>query len=139
VSKFHPLHTTHPFVTAWRNIQARCTDPRDIAYKHYGGKGITVCNRWYFFSWFYEDMFSTWKQGLQIDRIDNAKGYEPGNCRWVVAAENVRNSSLAKLTYEQVQQIRERLKSQPKQTLLAKEFGVTSQTICDIKHGRSWQ
>jgi len=138
VSKFNPLTSKHPFTTVWRNIHARCYDPRDVAYRHYGGKGITVCERWRAFPNFYADMFPFYAVGLQIDRIDNTKSYQPDNCRWVTAAINVRNSSLAKLTQEQVTTIRLRLVSKPNQTKLAREFGVTPQTICDIKHGRSW-
>ena len=139
MSKFHPLTSRHPFTTAWRNIWARCTDPRDIAYYCYGQRGIKVCAQWLDFRQFFTDMHPTWGPKLQIDRIDNNGDYCKENCRWVSAAINVRNSSLATLTQAQVDEIRLRLGSKPNQTRLAAEYGVTPQTICDIKKGRSWQ
>ena len=139
MSKFAPLTSRHPFVTVWRNIHARCYNKKDIAYYRYGGRGIQVCAQWSSFRRFFKDMYPAYRFGLQIDRIDNSGNYEASNCRWVTPAENVRNSSLAKLTVTQVSQIKERLLTKPNQTALAREFGVTPQTICDIKNGRSWQ
>lgn len=77
----------------WHNIIHRCDNPNFISYKDYGAKGISYCDRWKDFLNFYEDMFSTYKDGLQIDRIDNNKGYSPENCRWVTPQENQRNKS----------------------------------------------
>lgn len=60
-------------------------------YKWYGARGINVCPEWSKFSAFYADMFPTYSKGLQLDRIDNDKGYSPENCRWVSSKENNRN------------------------------------------------
>lgn len=88
---------------AWTHAKKRCTNPRDGAYRNYGGRGITMCRKWTeSFQAFYEDM-GPCPEGLTLDRIDNEGHYEPGNCRWtnrVVQNNNTRNTVL--ITYEGV-------------------------------------
>lgn len=61
-------------------------------YNYYGGKGIHVCERWInSFENFLEDMEDSFEEGLELDRIDNSKGYSPENCRWVNHSENMLN------------------------------------------------
>lgn len=75
----------------WSAINRRCSNPNADDYARYGGRGITVCERWVkSFEAFYADMGEP-PAGMQIDRIDNGKGYEPGNCRWVTSSANNRN------------------------------------------------
>ena len=73
-------------------MKQRCTNPGKTGYKNYGGRGIKVCKHWEKFENFRDDMLSTYKKGLQIDRIDNDGDYKPTNCRWVTRTENVRNA-----------------------------------------------
>lgn len=76
----------------WKTMMHRCYDPKRERYKDYGGRGITVCNEWHdpnsFINWSYTHGY---QDGLQIDRVDNDRGYSPDNCRWVTAKENSRN------------------------------------------------
>lgn len=74
----------------WKNMLMRCLDPKNRDYRHYGGRGIGVCERWRTFDNFLADM-GVKPNGLTIDRIDNDRGYEPGNCRWVTQGENNKN------------------------------------------------
>lgn len=77
--------------TTWINMKQRCNNPNNIDYKHYGGRGITICERWLeSFDNFYADMGPK-PEGMSIDRIDNNKGYEPGNCKWSNQIEQIRN------------------------------------------------
>ena len=87
--KTHGMSYTDTF-KIWTGILRRCTNPNFKGYKRYGGRGITVCDRWLKFENFLEDMGQ--RPGkLQIDRIDNDGDYEPGNCRWVTCKENCNN------------------------------------------------
>lgn len=73
---------------SWKSMHERCEDPRNESYPRYGGKGITVCERWAEFVPFLEDMGERPSKDYQIDRIDPKGNYEPSNCRWLTRAEN---------------------------------------------------
>ena len=82
----------HPAFGVWHSMKQRCEDPNHPAFHNYGGRGITVCSRWQSsFENFWEDMGPTYRQGLDLDRIDNDKGYSPENCRWTSRKINCRN------------------------------------------------
>lgn len=81
-----------PLYKRWAGIKQRCTDPNHESYKNYGGRGIKLCKRWFDFAAFAADVGDPPSPKYQLDRIDNSKGYQPGNVRWVTQAENNRNS-----------------------------------------------
>lgn len=72
-----------PTYTVWHSMKQRCLNPNSRAYPNYGGRGISVCERWLEFPNFLADMGERPAPELTLDRIDGNKGYEPGNCRWV--------------------------------------------------------
>jgi len=85
----HGLSHTRAY-QVWRNMKVRCFNPRYRDYSCYGGRGITVCERWLILENFYADMGDP-PPGMSLDRIDPDGNYQPGNCRWATAAEQIAN------------------------------------------------
>jgi hypothetical protein len=65
----------------WASMLDRCENERNEHYADYGGRGISVCERWHDFANFFADMGHK-PEGLTLDRIENNKSYEKNNCRW---------------------------------------------------------
>ena len=81
-----------PTYQSWRGMVQRCTNPKANGYRHYGGKGVCICERWRKFARFLADMGER-PEGTTIDRIDVNGHYEPGNVRWATATTQMRNTS----------------------------------------------
>lgn len=86
----HGLTNTRIF-KIWAGIRKRCTNPKSIAYKDYGGRGIKICERWSDFENFYADMIDGYTDTLTLDRIDPNGDYCKENCRWATPKEQSRN------------------------------------------------
>jgi len=85
----HPHPNEHH---AWRDMRRRCNNPKHEDYQNYGGRGISVCDRWEVsFDNFMEDMGPRPGPGYSIDRIDNDGNYEPENCKWATKKEQGQN------------------------------------------------
>lgn len=77
----------------WRGMVGRCHNPREPSFHNYGGRGIQVCEEWrHDFQAFFADMGPKPSPSHSIDRIDNEKGYRPGNCRWTTNTVQMNNT-----------------------------------------------
>lgn len=89
----------HRLYRIWANMKSRCYNPNSTHYKHYGGRGIQICDQWRndfkaFYDWAMKNGYS---DELSIDRIDINGDYEPNNCRWATDNEQARNTSTNKI------------------------------------------
>lgn len=101
VAKTGDCRRTHggsnsPEYRSWTSMIRRCSDEKCPGYERYGGRGISVCDRWKSFENFVADMGQRPK-GMSIDRIDYDGNYEPDNCRWADAKTQSSNTSVAVL------------------------------------------
>lgn len=79
-----------PTYLSWQGMKKRCLDLRHKHYSNYGGRGVTVCDRWMHFENFLADMGKR-PAGLTLERINNDGNYEPSNCKWATWKEQAQN------------------------------------------------
>ena len=83
---------SHRLYKTWAGMKNRCYNEKNPKYKHYGARGIQVCERWLDVKNFIEDMYPSYQEGLTLDRIDVNGNYEPDNCRWATSNTQARNT-----------------------------------------------
>lgn len=124
---------------SWIAMKTRCNVPGSAGYQWYGGRGITVCERWLVFESFLADMGKR-PPGTTLDRFPNGNGnYEPGNARWASHDDQARNRSNTKLTPDLVQEILGRLEHGESQSAVARRMNISSSNINAIWHRRTWR
>lgn len=84
------FNTQHYLYDTWETMRKRCTNPNYKGYSNYGGRGITVCDRWNDFTLFVEDMGER-PQGYTLERTDVNGNYEPSNCVWATRSQQCLN------------------------------------------------
>ncbi len=124
----------------WHSMVSRCHNKNSQSFKNYGDRGIFVCDEWrnniiLFHSWCIDNGY---KVGLQLDRIDNDKGYSQDNCRFVTARENMRNNRQTKLNIEIATNIKKMLSQGIKQKDIAKIYNIDASSVSNIKRGITW-
>ena len=131
---------------AWKSMLQRCNSSTRPDWPRYGGRGITVCERWHRFENFLVDMGACPPE-LSLDRINNDGNYEPGNCRWATLEQQTRNRRYiggelhwnAKLTVRDVIAIRELAANGMTYRALASKFGVSHSNIGLIVRRQEWR
>lgn len=89
--------TDHPLYSVWTDMNRRCYTKTRKDFEYYGGRGITVCSEWNRYNKkgfvnFLCDMESTFKVGLELERLDTNRGYDPSNCIWSDRKTQVNNT-----------------------------------------------
>lgn len=124
----------------WQSIKTRCFNSNYKYYKNYGGRGITVCDRWLeSYSNFLEDVGRAPSPHYSIDRIDNDGNYEPDNCRWATSAEQSRNQRTTKLNEDLVRYIRQQRQLGTKLKVLAEELGIDIANVSAVANYKTWK
>lgn len=98
-------NTSHPLWDMFYQMNERCSNDKHKYYSYYGGRGITVCDRWDInredsFENFLEDMGER-PEGMSLDRVDNNRGYSKDNCRWATREQQANNTRTVRfITHE---------------------------------------
>jgi hypothetical protein len=114
----------------WAGIKDRCTNPNNESWVDYGGRGIFICDEWKRdFAAFREHIGDRPSPRHSVDRIDNSRGYEPGNVRWATPVEQARNTRRSHRRDENVERIRSMNNAGLKRREIAQLLGLRRKAI----------
>lgn len=151
-TRTHGLSSTI-FYKRYTGMMTRCYNLKSKGYENYGGRGITVCERWHTFENFRDDMYESYlehrkahhgKWQTSLERINNNLGYSPDNCKWATPVEQSSNkrtpsiNSQARLTPKQVVNILH-CQGSVSSVKLGLLYGVSSTTILNVWNRKYWR
>lgn len=118
-------------------MRQRCLNPNSDKFKWYGGRGISICERWNSFANFLADMGER-PSGMTIDRICNDGNYEPSNCRWATQLDQTRKQAKNVLTEATAMQLRKDRAAGMNYKELGDKYGVSKTTAHRCAVGITW-
>jgi hypothetical protein len=131
--------TRTPLYNVWKEMRQRCKNENHARWENYGGRGIKVHPEWdASYEAFFRDVGSTYKLGLQIDRINNDGNYEPGNTRWVDRKTNVRNSRTIVINQEDVGLVKTLYALGCKPAEISRSMGISKHIVRGITYQTTW-
>lgn len=129
-----------PEYLSWRSMNKRCTNPNEVGYKYWGGRGISVCQRWKdSFEAFLEDMGPRPSPAHTLDRRDNEGDYNKENCRWATRTQQSRNSRGTVLSMEKARDARKLFSEGMSRRDVSERLGIHYVSVCNIVAGRQWK
>ena len=131
-----PTGHRSPEYRAWSAMLERCTNERHAAWNDYGGRGISVCERWRSFDAFLSDMGPRPSRQHTLDRVNNDGNYEPANCRWATWTQQARNRR--GITKPNIEEVISMSKSGLSRMRIARATGLTPTTVERIVTGKHW-
>ena len=138
INRTHGLSNKSKTYRTWKEMRQRCNNPNSDKYQWYGGRGITICQRWASFENFHADMGDR-PDGMTIDRIDNDKGYSPENCRWLPQLEQTRRQEKNKLSLELAERLKADRAAGMTYQAIGEKYGVSKTTAHRCCVGRTWR
>ena len=128
-----------PLYQAWRQAKGRCRNKRKPDYPYYGGRSITFSKKWDRFEDFAADMGPHPGPGWTLERKNNNRGYEPGNCVWASRKTQARNRPGYVVGQKIADRIRrEYVPGKVRQVDLAVKYGCCQRTISQIVRRELW-
>lgn len=128
-----------PEYRAWQAMKNRCLNPKANDWHYYGGRGITVHERWLTYDNFLLDVGRRPSDLHTLDRKDVNKGYSKKNCRWATRRQQSQNRTDTRFTHDQIRQIRQLYASgRWYQKELATKFNTTQAAISQIVRNAAW-
>ena len=124
-------YSLSPTYKSWQSMKTRCLNSNNDNWKYYGGRGITICERWLeSFENFLADMGERPKD-TTLDRINSEGNYEPSNCKWSTIKEQINNRKYT-VSDDIVRSIKILLSKGVSQKMLANHFNLSESTISNI-------
>lgn len=131
----HRLSKTKTY-KVYTTMISRCHNQKDISYKWYGERGITVCDEWRNSFLCFVQQMGMQPPKMAIDRIDNNGNYCASNCRWVTPRENNQNTRQTRLNLDLVKEI---IVSNKTTYRIARDIGVTENTVRAVRKNKTWK
>lgn len=122
----------------WLQMKGRCDNLLNPSYKNYGRRGIAYEPRWKYYENFILDM-GIRPKGLQLERLDNDKGYCKANCVWATKTAQARNRRNVLMSIELARVLRQEFKSGRTKREICLEYNVKINTLNHILSGRQWR